>query len=77
MTVLHYQDMPKEIQNLVDGAEFLERVEKHKIKQPDGTLKTVYMLVYRDSCETWAKFYDGWGNSLGQTAFIPIARESQ
>lgn len=74
-STIPYQDLPKAIQNLVDGAEFLDRVEKHRIRQ-NGRSKTVYMLVFRDSFETWAKFYDGWGNSLGQTYFIPYERRA-
>lgn len=74
-STIPYEDLPKAIQNLVDGAEFLDRVEKRRIRQNRHT-KTVYILVYRDSFEIWAKFYDGYGNSLGQTDFLPYERRS-
>ena len=64
---LHYQDMSKAIQDLVDGMEFLDHVEKIK---RNG--KTVYKFVFRDSFEIWARYYNGRGNKLGESPFIAI-----
>lgn len=62
---LNYQDMPKMIQNLVDGMEFLNHVERIK---KNG--KTVYKFVFRDSFEVWARYYDGHGNKVLETPFF-------
>ena len=61
------QEMPKVIQNLADDMEFLDHVERVKLGG-----KTVYKFVFRDSFETWASFYDGRGDRIGETQFIPV-----
>ena len=66
---LNYSDMPKAIQNLADGMEFLDHVERVR---KDG--KTVYKFVFRDSFEIWVRCYDGHGNKVSETPFFPIVR---
>jgi len=62
---LHYQEMPKAIQQLVDGAEFLIKVERVK---RNG--KIIYKFTFQDSFETWARLYDGSGNKVCESPFI-------
>lgn len=59
--------MPKAIQNLVDGAEFLASVNRIR---KNG--KVVYRFVFRDSFEAWVRYYDAKGNKLSETPFVPI-----
>lgn len=61
--------MPKAIQNLVDGAEFLDRVIRRREKG-----KILYIFIFKDSFETWTKTYDGHGKILGHSSFIPIPK---
>jgi hypothetical protein len=66
MDGIKYWNLPKAIQRLVDGAEFLEKVSsQHK----DG--RKLYVLCYRDSFEEWFQVFDGRGALVHETPFLP------
>jgi hypothetical protein len=65
--VLHYQEMPNAIKNLVDGSEFLQYVKRICM---NGIVS--YQLVFRDSYEMWARWYNAKGEKLKETPFVPV-----
>lgn len=65
--VLHYEEMPKAIQDLADGAEDLQYVKRIS---EDGQVS--YQFVFRDSFEMWARWFTAKGEKLKETTFVPI-----
>lgn len=63
---IHYQDMPKPIQDLVDGTESLVNVF-----QVVDNGQVSYKFVFEEGLDTWARFYDAQGNQIRQTPYLP------
>ena len=62
---LKYWNMPKAIQNKVDGAEFLTGVTRTKYEG-----KTAYRFHYEDSFEAWTRIYNGKGELIAESGYM-------
>jgi hypothetical protein len=70
--ILNYQEMPKAIQNLVDGLEDLQYVKRLSKKATVAREEVLYQFVFRQGSEIWARFYNAQGELKGRYPFIPV-----